>query len=104
MKSRGTYRFWRSAAAQCLLGSIAVALLTFVCFRLQVGLTIAALLYLTVVVLLSVMDAFVASVLVSIIAVLCLDYFFTQPLFSFCLLYTSPSPRDLSTCRMQSSA
>jgi C4-dicarboxylate-specific signal transduction histidine kinase len=81
MKRSGTARFWRSAA-QCLLGSIAVALLTFVCFRLQVGLTIAALLYLTVVVLLSVMDAFVASVLVSIIAVLCLDYFFTQPLFS----------------------
>jgi C4-dicarboxylate-specific signal transduction histidine kinase len=81
MKSSGTYRFWRSAA-QCLLGSIAVALLTFICFRLQVGLTIASLLYLTVVVLLSVMDAFVASVLVSIIAVLCLDYFFAKPLFS----------------------
>jgi K+-sensing histidine kinase KdpD len=81
MKSSGTYRFWRSAE-QCLLGSIAVALLTFICFRLQVGLTIASLLYLTVVVLLSVMDAFVASVLVSIIAVLCLDYFFAKPLFS----------------------
>jgi C4-dicarboxylate-specific signal transduction histidine kinase len=40
------------------------------------------LLYLTVVVLLSVADAFVASVFVSIIAVLCLDYFFTKPLFS----------------------
>jgi C4-dicarboxylate-specific signal transduction histidine kinase len=81
MKSSGTYRFWRSAE-QCLLGSIAVALLTFICFRFQVGLTIASLLYLTVVVLLSVMDAFVASVLVSIIAVLCLDYFFAKPLFS----------------------
>ena len=43
---------------------------------------IASLLYLTVVVLLSVTDAFVASVLVSIIAAPCLDYFFTQPLFS----------------------
>jgi hypothetical protein len=57
MKLRGTYRFWRTAA-QCLLGSIAVALLTFVCFRLQAGLAIASLLYLTVVVLLSVTDAF----------------------------------------------
>ena len=81
MKRTWTYRFWRSAA-QCLLASIAVALLTFVCFRLRVNLTIACLLYLTVVVLLSVMDAFVASVLVSIIAVLCLDYFFAKPLFS----------------------
>jgi two-component system sensor histidine kinase KdpD len=81
MKLRGAYRFWRTAA-QCLLGSIAVALLTFVCFRLQAGLAIASLLYLTVVVLLSVSDAFGASVFVSIIAVLCQDYFFTQPLFS----------------------
>jgi two-component system, LuxR family, sensor kinase FixL len=78
MKPDWTYRFWRSAA-QCMLGSIAVALLTFVCFRLRVNLTIACLLYLTVVVLLSVMDAVVASVFVSIIAVLCLDYFFALP-------------------------
>jgi C4-dicarboxylate-specific signal transduction histidine kinase len=81
MKPTWTYRFWRSTA-QCLLGGIAVALLTFVCFRLQVNLAISSLLYLTVVVLLSVADAFVASVFVSIIAVLCLDYFFTKPLFS----------------------
>ncbi len=61
---------------------MALALLTFVCFRLQAGLAITSLLYLTVVVLLSVTDAFVASVFVSIIAAPCLDYFFTQPLFS----------------------
>ena len=60
-----------------------MALLTFVGFRLQVNLAIASLLYLMVVVLLSAADAFVASVFVSIIALLCLDYFFTQPLFSF---------------------
>ena len=81
MKLTWTYRFRRSAA-QCLLGSIAVALLTFVCFRLHVNLAIAALLYLIVVVLLSVTDGLVPSVLVSIIAVLCLNYFFAPPLFS----------------------
>src|SRR5580700_468470 len=81
MNRNGTNRFWRSAA-QCLLGSIAVALLTFVCFRLGVRAGIAALLYLAVVVLLSGTDAFVPSVIVSIIAVLCLDYFFIPPLFS----------------------
>jgi C4-dicarboxylate-specific signal transduction histidine kinase len=81
MKGNQTYRFWRSAA-QCLLGSTAVALLTFVCFRLQVNLAIASLLYLTVVVLLSVTDAFVPSVFVSIMAVLCLNYFFMKPIFS----------------------
>ncbi len=76
-----TYRFRRSAA-QCLLGSIIVAALTFVCFQLRINLTIASLLYLTVVVLLAFMDAFVASVFVSIIAVPCLDYYFAPPLFS----------------------
>jgi len=77
----GTYRFWRSAA-QCLLGSIAVALVTFVCFRLQLSAGIAALLYLIVVVLLSATDAFVPSIFISIIAVLCLNYFFIPPIFS----------------------
>jgi C4-dicarboxylate-specific signal transduction histidine kinase len=81
MERSGTYTFWRSAA-QCLLGSIAVALVTFVCFRFQAGLTITSLLYLAIVVLLSVTDAFVASVFVSIITAPCLDYFFTKPLFS----------------------
>jgi C4-dicarboxylate-specific signal transduction histidine kinase len=76
-----TYRPWHSAA-QFLLGSVAVALLTFVCFRLQVRPGIAALLYLIVVVLLSATDAFVPSVFVSIIAVLCLDYFFIPPILS----------------------
>ena len=81
MKRNGSNRFWRSAA-QCLLGSIAVALLTFVCFRLGVRAGIAALLYLAVVVLLSGTDAFIPSVIVSIIAVLCLDYFFIPPIYS----------------------
>ena len=76
-----TYRPWHSAA-QFLLGSVAIALLTFVCFRLQVRPGIAALLYLIVVVLMSATDAFVPSVFVSIIAVLCLDYFFIPPILS----------------------
>jgi C4-dicarboxylate-specific signal transduction histidine kinase len=76
-----TYRPWHSAA-QFLLGSAAIALLTFVCFRLQARPGIAALLYLIVVVLLSATDAFVPSVFVSIIAVLSLNYFFIPPIFS----------------------
>ncbi len=59
-----------------------MAILTFVSFRLQVGLAIACLLYLTIVVLLSVSDAIVPSIYVAIISVLCLDYFFTPPVFS----------------------
>jgi two-component system sensor kinase FixL len=80
MNHNQTYRFWRSAA-QCLLGGIAVALVTFVCFRLDVSITTAALLYLIVVALASLTGSFVLSVVVSTIAILCLDYFFTEPLF-----------------------
>jgi K+-sensing histidine kinase KdpD len=81
MNGNQTNRFWRSAA-QCLLGVIGVALLTFVCFRLKVNLTIAALLYLIIVVLLSTAGGFVPSLFASVIAVLCLDYFFAYPIFS----------------------
>src|SRR5437764_15183352 len=79
MNHNQTYRFWYSAG-QCLLGGIAVALVTFVCFRLNVSITTAALLYLIVVVLASLMGSFVLSLVVSIISILCLDYFFTKPL------------------------
>ena len=81
MKHNQNYRFWRSAG-QCLLSGIALAVLTFVCFRLQVNLTTVALLYLIVIVLVSLTGGFVSSTLVSIIALICLDYFFTLPLFS----------------------
>jgi C4-dicarboxylate-specific signal transduction histidine kinase len=81
MKPDWTYRLRRSVA-ECLLAAIVIAVLTFVSFRLGVNLTIASLLYLTVVVLLSVTDAVAASIFVSVLAVLCLDYFFIPPLFS----------------------
>jgi PAS domain S-box-containing protein len=80
MNHKQTGRFWRSAT-QCLLGGIAVALVTLVCFQLKVSVTTAALLYLIVVVLASLAGSFVLSAVVSIIAILCLDYFFTEPLF-----------------------
>ena len=65
-----------------MLGTTGVALLTLVCFRLQISLTIVALLFLIIVVLLSATDGSVPSISVSITAVLCLNYFFTKPLFS----------------------
>lgn len=52
MKQDKIQRFWRSAA-QGLLGSTGVVLLTFICYRLQVDVATAALLYLIVVVLIS---------------------------------------------------
>ena len=85
MNHNQTYRFWR-AAAQCLLGGIAVAVVTFACFRLNAGVTTAALLYLIIVVLASLTGSFVLSAVVSIIAILCLDYFFTAPFFSLTMI------------------
>jgi len=92
MNHKQTGRFWCSAT-QCLLGGIAVALVTFVCFRLNVSITTAALLYLIVVVLASLTGSFVLSAVVSIIAILCLDYFFTEPL--FIIDVTLRNPLDL---------
>src|SRR5499433_687681 len=89
MNHHQTYRFWRSTA-QCLLGGIAVALVTFVCLRLDVSITTAALLYLIIVVLASLTGSFVLSAVVSIIAILCLDYFFTEPRFTIDLTLQQP--------------
>ena len=81
MKRNGTRGFWLSVA-QCLLGIAAVALLTFVCSRFQANSTTVALLYLIVIVLVSLSSSLVPSALVAIMAYLCLDYFFTAPLFT----------------------
>ena len=81
MEPNRNYRYWLSAG-QCLVGIIGVALVSFVGFRLHVRAGIAALLYLFVVVLLAGTDAFVPSVIISVIAVLSLDYFFLPPTFS----------------------
>ena len=76
--------FWRTVA-RCLTGSIVLALVTLVCFLVQVNPTTAALLYLIVIVLVSLMGDFSPSALVSILAILSLDYFFTPPLFSLAM-------------------
>jgi signal transduction histidine kinase len=76
------HKFWRSAAP-CLFGTIALIPVTLITFRLQVGLATSALLYLMVVVLISLKGSFLSSTVVSVLAVGCLDYFFTTPLFTF---------------------
>jgi two-component system sensor histidine kinase KdpD len=69
-------------------GCVLIGLITFVCYRLQLNLTITGFLYLIAIVLQSLMGNFVSSAVVSVVAVLCLDFFFTLPLFS--LEVTSP--------------
>lgn len=73
---------WR-AVVQCLFGGIAIALLTFACFRLRLNLATTVCLYLIVIVLLSLQGSFLSSAVVSLIAVGCLAYYFAPPIFSF---------------------
>jgi PAS domain S-box-containing protein len=80
MNHNRTYKGWRSAA-KCLLGVMVQALLTYVCFRQQVNPTTVALLYLIVIVLVSLTSDFIPAAIVSIVAYVCLDSFFTAPLF-----------------------
>jgi PAS domain S-box-containing protein len=74
---------FRNSAAQFLLGSIALALVTLVFFRLDVDLASTAFAYLIVIVLASLMGSFVVSALLTIIAVVGLNYFFAKPIFEF---------------------
>ncbi|MEW9586370.1 ATP-binding protein [Paraburkholderia sp. DGU8] len=78
-------RITRSRAIAQILsgGGIGLALSTWVCFRLGSDLTVVALVYLIEIVLLSLLDSLVASAIFSVMALGCLNYFFTQPLFSF---------------------
>ena len=69
-------------------GCFLIALITFFCYRLQLNLTVTGFLYLIAIVLQSLTGSFISSALVSVVAVLCLDFFFTLPLFS--LEVTSP--------------
>jgi K+-sensing histidine kinase KdpD len=80
-------KLWHSVL-QCVVGISALALVTLVCFRFQVNSTTVALLYLIVIVLVSLKSTLASSSLVSIIAYLCLDYYFTEPLFTLGLNQT----------------
>ena len=70
-------------AAQLLLGAAGLAVITLVCFQLGVGLASTAFAYVTLVTVLSLIGSFIGAVILSIVAVACLNYFFAPPLFSF---------------------
>jgi signal transduction histidine kinase len=67
------HRFWHPAA-QCLLGGIGLVSLTFVCYRLHSNLATTGFLLVIVVSLPSLIGNFVSSIIISLIAVLCLAY------------------------------
>jgi PAS domain S-box-containing protein len=70
-----------AAAAQFLLGIAGLALITFVCFQLGFGEGRTALAYLILIALASLLGSFSTSVVLSLVAVACLNYFFVSPLF-----------------------
>jgi PAS domain S-box-containing protein len=71
----------KAVAAQLLLGIAGLALMTFVCFWLGLGVARTAFAYLILVTLVSLLGSFRASVVLSIVAAACLSYFFAMPLF-----------------------
>ena len=73
---------FRHAASDAALGIVALAVVTVAGFLLQADATAAALLYLFVIVLISLRASPVAGLVVSIVAIICLDYFFTTPVFT----------------------
>jgi C4-dicarboxylate-specific signal transduction histidine kinase len=75
-------------ATQSLLGVVALALITFVCFRFLMNSTTVALLYLIVIVMVSLRGSFIPAAFVSLIAYFCLDFFFTSPLFHLAMNQT----------------
>ncbi len=78
----GIPRFW-SAAKWSLVGCAGVASVTALGLWLHLSLTTTSFCLLLLLVLQSLSGCFEASAIVAILAVLCLDYFFTEPHFSF---------------------
>jgi len=76
---------FRGPAAQCFFGIIALTVVTFACFQLKADLATTAFIYLAVIVLLSLIGSYFASVVLILIAVAGLDFFFAQPAFSFAI-------------------
>jgi K+-sensing histidine kinase KdpD len=79
-RSQNLPGLWRTAT-DCLLASIALAVLTFVAFRLHITTAKAALLFFLFIVLISLWASFVTSLFGCITAVLSFNYFLAPPIF-----------------------
>jgi PAS domain S-box-containing protein len=90
MSRESTSQFWPSAT-QCFFGGIGVAVVTFVCFQLELNVDTAGFAYLILIALLSLIGTFIGSVVLSIVAAACLTYFFAPPLLSLRV----EDPRDV---------
>ena len=75
-------KLWR-ALTWCAVGGVGVAALTFVALRLHLNFAAASFCYLFLLVMQSLAGELASSIIVSILAVGCLDYYFVEPLYSF---------------------
>jgi PAS domain S-box-containing protein len=91
MKQLAARGLW-SLATQVVLGGAAVLLVAAVCYRFRLNIAMAVLGHLLVILLLSVKGSFISAALVSMIAVVCLGYFFVAPKFSIAVT----DPLDLT--------
>jgi len=89
---------FRHLVAFWIAGSVALAFATWACFQLGLNFATTALVFLTTIVLLSRTDSFISSAVFSVIAVGCLSYFFTAPLFT---LHIVDPPRHLGAGRFR---
>lgn len=71
------------ASIRIVAGSVVSLLFTAIAFRLHFNLSAATSLHLLLVVVLALRWGFLEASLLSIVSVICLDYFFTEPLFAF---------------------
>jgi signal transduction histidine kinase len=72
-------RVFRRSWALCAIGAAALALVTAICVQMHAIASVAALLYMVIVVLISLQGRFVPAIFVSLVAIGCLDYCFIRP-------------------------
>jgi PAS domain S-box-containing protein len=75
-----------------LVGLATFALATWICFELDVNSATVGFVYLTIVVVLSLWDSFLSSAIFCAFAVLLLNYYFIEPIFSFQITYARDIP------------
>lgn len=76
------YQTLRKTVQRTAISSVALALLTLICFEVHLDLASALPMYMLLVVVQSMMGDFRSAVIISLLSAGCLDFFFTQPLFS----------------------
>ena len=72
-------RVIRQSWAPCLVGAAAIALLTVVCAQLHTLSSVPALLFMVIIVMISLQGRFIPAIFVSLVAIVCLDYWFIKP-------------------------